>query len=87
MGVVLFTIKDHKNFVLNFLLTIGNRCVRKFLWYYGAMMIMTYRFEVDRNCCGWAVFATTILASYEALSVSLLVCILLYSSLPFPMLA
>jgi hypothetical protein len=27
MGVLPFTIKDHKSFVLNFLLTIGNRCV------------------------------------------------------------
>ena len=31
--VGLFTFKDHKNFVLIFLLTIGNRCVRKFGWY------------------------------------------------------
>jgi len=60
--------------------------VRKFRWYHGAMVIVVYIFEVDRNCCGWccgwAVFATTILASYEALPGSLLVCILLCSSLP-----
>jgi hypothetical protein len=35
-----------------------------------------------RFCCGWAVFATTILASYEALPFPLTVCILLYSSPP-----
>ena len=87
MGNLPFTIKDHKKFLLNFLLTIGNRCVRKFRWYYGAMVIVTDRFKVNRNCCGWAVFATTILASYEALPVSPLVCILLCSSPPFPMLA
>ena len=39
MGVLLFTIKDHKNFVLNFLLTIGNRCVGNF----GGTMMSWYR--------------------------------------------
>jgi hypothetical protein len=82
MGVVLFTFKDHKKFVLNFLLTFRNRCVRKFRWYLGVMVIVIYRFEVDRNFCGWAVFGTTNSASIEALPFPLSVCILLCSSLP-----
>ena len=43
MGVLLFTFKDHKNFVLNFLLTIGNRCVRKLRWY----LVVAYLFYFD----------------------------------------
>ena len=82
MGSLLFTFKDHKNFVLNFLLTIGNRCVRKFRWYHGVMVKVTYRFEVDRNFCGWAVFGTTNSASIEALPFPLSVYILLYSFPP-----
>ena len=32
IGIGLFTFKNHKIFVLNFLLTMGNRCVRKYGW-------------------------------------------------------
>src|SRR5688500_7592976 len=75
MGVLLFTFKDHKKFVLNFLLTFRNRCVRKFWWYRDVMVIVIYRFEVDRNFCGWALLGTTNSASIEALPFPLSVCI------------
>jgi hypothetical protein len=39
MGIGLFTFKDHKIFVLNFLLTIGNRCVRKCWWCHGIVVV------------------------------------------------
>ena len=45
------------------------------------IVIVSYFFDFCRF------LRTTNLASYEALRVSPLVCILLYSSLPFPMLA
>jgi hypothetical protein len=64
------------------LLTFGDRCVRKFGWYRGAMVKVTYIFEVDRNFCGWAVFGTTNAASIEALPFPLSGCILLYSFPP-----
>jgi hypothetical protein len=43
MGVLLFTFKDHKKFILNFLLTIGNRCVGNT----GGYLVVTHLFYCD----------------------------------------
>src|SRR5687767_6462648 len=98
IGVGLFTFKDHKNFLLNFWLRIGNRCVRNaehFRQVGFGSTLPPRKWELDpyfsifglRDSSHRAFFATTTMASYEALPVSSLVCILLYSSPPFPMLA
>ena len=51
MGVLLFTFKDHKIFVLNFLLTIGNRCVRKLRWLLSScvFVLLRYRKVISSN--------------------------------------
>ncbi len=74
MTVLLRTFKDHKIYVIIFRLKICNSCVRN-------IRGLIVRFFVTGR------FSTTNPASYEALPVSPLVCILLCSSLPFPMLA
>jgi len=45
MGVLLFTFKDHKIFVLNFLLTFRNRCVGNT----GGDSLLAYLFYCDRE--------------------------------------
>jgi hypothetical protein len=89
VGLFIFYLRDHKIFVLIFWLRIGNRCVRKYMWNHGIIASELHECSgVDRTvCCGWAVFATTTIASYEALPLPLLMSILLCSSPPFPMLA
>ena len=96
IGVGLFTFKDHKNFVLNIWLRIGNRCVRNAEHFrqvgfsgFGSS-VPSRKWEIDpyfsifglRDSSHRAFFATTTMASYEALPGSPLVCILLCSSLP-----
>ena len=89
IGVGLFTFKDHKNFVLNFWLRIGNRCVRNaehFRQVGFESSVPPRTWEIDpyfsifglRDSSHRAFFATTTMASYEALPGSpLFSCVLL----------
>ena len=86
IGVLLFTFKDHKNFLLNFLLTLRNRCVRKYRWFYDHVSWI-YDFSAVARILWLGGFPHNKYDLNIGAPLSPLMSILLCSSPPFPMLA